>query len=46
VMYTLIQTARFNDVDPQSWLAGVLARINHHGVQRLSLTAISTAMRS
>jgi len=27
VMYTLIQTARLNDVDPQAWLADVLARI-------------------
>ncbi len=27
-MYTLIQTARLNDVDPQAWLADVLARIN------------------
>jgi hypothetical protein len=25
VMYTLIQTARLNDVDPQAWLADVLA---------------------
>jgi hypothetical protein len=24
-MYTLIQTARLNDVDPQAWLADVLA---------------------
>jgi len=28
VIYTLIQTARLNDVDPQAWLADVLARIN------------------
>jgi hypothetical protein len=27
VMYTLIQTAKLNDVDPQSWLAEVLRRI-------------------
>lgn len=27
VMYTLIVTAKMNDVDPQSWLADVLARI-------------------
>ncbi len=26
LMYTLIQTARLNDVDPQAWLADVLAR--------------------
>jgi hypothetical protein len=27
VLYTLIQTARLNDVDPQAWLADVHARI-------------------
>jgi transposase len=27
VMYTLIQTAKLNDVDPQAWLANVLRRI-------------------
>jgi transposase len=27
VMSTLIQTAKLNDVDPQAWLADVLARI-------------------
>ena len=26
-MYTLIQTAKLNDIDPQAWLADVLARI-------------------
>jgi transposase len=35
VMYTLIQTARINDVDPQAWLADVLASINDHNIQRL-----------
>ena len=35
VIYTLIQTARLNDVDPQTWLADVLARINDHNIQRL-----------
>ena len=35
VMYTLIQTARLNDVDPQAWLADVLARINDHNIQHL-----------
>ena len=28
VMYTLIQTARMNGIDPQAWLADVLTRIN------------------
>ena len=27
LMYTLIQTAKLNSVDPQAWLADVLARI-------------------
>jgi transposase len=27
IMYTLIQTAKLNDVDPQAWLADVLGRI-------------------
>jgi transposase len=35
VMYTLIQTARLNDVDPQAWLADVLARISDYNIKRL-----------
>jgi hypothetical protein len=35
VMYTLIQTARLNNVDPQAWLTDVLARINDHNIQKL-----------
>ena len=34
-MYTLIGTAKLNGVDPQAWLADVLARIAQHSVQRL-----------
>jgi transposase len=34
-MYTLIVTAKMNDVDPQAWLADVLARIAEHPFQRL-----------
>jgi transposase len=34
-MATLIMTAKLNDVDPQAWLADVLARINDHAVHRL-----------
>ncbi len=33
---TLIMTAKLNDVDPQAWLADVLARINDHAIQRLA----------
>jgi transposase len=35
VMATLIMTAKLNDVDPQAWLANVLARINDHPNHRL-----------
>jgi hypothetical protein len=34
-MATLIVTAKLNDVDPQTWLADVLARINDHAIHRL-----------
>jgi hypothetical protein len=34
VMYKLIQTACLSDVDPQAWLADVLARINNHNIQK------------
>jgi transposase len=35
VMATLIVTAKLNDIDPQAWLADVLARINDHAIHRL-----------
>ncbi|MBA4043020.1 MAG: IS66 family transposase, partial [Erythrobacter sp.] len=35
VIYTLIQTAKLNDVDPQAWLADVLTRIADHPATRL-----------
>lgn len=35
ILYTLIQTCRLNDVDPQAWLADVLARIAGHPTQRI-----------
>jgi hypothetical protein len=34
-MATMISTARLNDVDPQAWLADVLARINDLPINRL-----------
>lgn len=35
-MYTLIHTAKLNDVDPQAWLADVLARIADHRLADLA----------
>jgi transposase len=35
MMYSLIVTAKMNDIDPQAWLADVLARIAEHPAQRL-----------
>jgi transposase len=34
-MYTLIGTAKLNDIDPQAWLADVIARISDIPVSRL-----------
>jgi transposase len=44
VMYTLIQTAKLNDVDPQTWLADVLARINDRSIQMLDQTLPAAAL--
>lgn len=34
-IYTLIATAKLNDVDPQAWLADVLARLPDHPARRI-----------
>jgi hypothetical protein len=34
-MYSLIVTAKMNDIDPQAWLADVLARIAEHPASRI-----------
>jgi transposase len=34
-LYTLIETAKLNDVDPQAWLADVLARLPDHPARRI-----------
>ena len=36
VIYSLIATAKLNDVDPQAWLADVLARIADYPIRRLN----------
>ena len=35
-MYSLIVTAKMNDIDPQAWLADVLARIADHPARELN----------
>lgn len=34
-VYTLIETAKLNDIDPQAWLADVLARLPDHPARRV-----------
>ena len=34
-VYTLIETAKLNEVDPQAWLADVLARLPDHPAKQL-----------
>jgi transposase len=36
IMYTLIQTAKLNNIDPEAWLADVLARIADHPMNDLA----------
>jgi transposase len=35
-IYTLIETAKLNDVDPQTWLIDVLARLQDHPARRIA----------
>jgi transposase len=35
-MYTLIATAKLNNIDPQAWLADVLTRLPDHPAQRIT----------
>jgi transposase len=35
IVYTLIETAKLNGVDPQAWLTDVLSRIADHKVNRI-----------
>ena len=35
ILYTLIETARLNDVDPKAWLADVIARIADYPINRV-----------
>ena len=35
IAYTLIESAKLNDVDPQAWLADVLNRIADHKINKI-----------
>jgi len=35
-VYTLIETCKMNDVDPQAWLADVLARLPDHAANKVA----------
>lgn len=35
ILYTLIETARLNDTDPQAWLADIIARVADHPINRI-----------
>ena len=35
-LYTLIETAKLNDIDPHAWLADVLARMPDHPAKRIN----------
>lgn len=35
IAYTLIETAKLNDIDPQAWLTNVLSRIADHPIIRI-----------
>src|ERR1700704_347583 len=34
-IYTLVETAKLNDIDPQAWLSDVLARLQDHPAKRI-----------
>ena len=36
IAYTLIETTKMNEVNPEAWLASVLERIQDHPVNRIA----------
>jgi len=42
-IYTLIETAKLNDVDPQTWLIDVLARLQDHPAAANERSGYSTS---
>lgn len=35
IIYTLIETAKLNNVDPQAWVTGTFDRISDHKINRI-----------
>ncbi len=35
IIYTLIETAKFNGVDPEAWLTDILRRIADHKINKI-----------
>jgi transposase len=35
-IYTLVETAKLNNIDPQAWLVDVLARLPDHPAKRIA----------
>ena len=47
IAYTLVETAKLNDVDPQTWLTDVLSRIADHKISQIDeLTPWNWARKS
>jgi transposase len=36
LIYTLVESAKLNDVDPEAWLADVIARVADHPINRIA----------
>lgn len=43
VLYSLIVSAKLNDIDPQAWLADILARIAAHPAHRSNVSPGTSA---
>jgi transposase len=46
IMYTLIETAKLNDLDPEAWLADVIARIADHPINHIDDLLRGTGART
>jgi transposase len=44
VIYTLIETTKLNDIDPQAWLADMLARLHDHQAAQIAQSEQTSAI--